>query len=136
MLTGADQVPWLLVLLVAAPGIGSLLQLALARTREFDADLDAIGLTGDPVGLAAALTKLECYQGRFWQDIVLPGRRIPDPSILRSHPATEERVRRLAELRDLAPAVPLPRMRDTFHHHGAVPETPPKPRWRKSGLWY
>jgi heat shock protein HtpX len=34
------------------------LQLALSRAREFDAKLDAAGLTGDPEGLASALAKL------------------------------------------------------------------------------
>ncbi|MGF1611666.1 MAG: zinc metalloprotease HtpX, partial [Kiloniellales bacterium] len=81
LLAGVEQVPWLLVLLlIFAPSIGTLLQLALSRTREFEADLDGAGLTRDPAGLAAALQKLERYQGRFWEDIFLPGRRAPDPS--------------------------------------------------------
>ena len=55
-----EQVPWLAVLvLLAAPTVGGLLQMALSRTREFDADLGAAMLTGDPDGLASALTKLE-----------------------------------------------------------------------------
>ena len=40
------------------------IQMALSRTREFDADLGAAMLTGDPDGLASALTKLERAQGR------------------------------------------------------------------------
>jgi heat shock protein HtpX len=97
---GGEQVPWLAVLvLMAAPTVGGLLQMALSRTREFDADLGAAMLTGDPDGLASALRKLEQMQGRRWENIFLPGGRIPDPSVLRTHPITEERVRRLMALK-------------------------------------
>ncbi len=94
------QVPWLAVLvLLAAPTVGGLLQMALSRTREYDADLGAAMLTGDPEGLASALVKLERAQGRLWESLLLPGGRIPDPSVLRTHPPTDERVRRLMALK-------------------------------------
>lgn len=100
------QVPWLGVLvLLVAPTIGGLLQMALSRTREFDADLGASLLTGDPDGLAQALTKLEKAQGRLWENLILPGGRIPDPSILRTHPLTETRVARLKALKDASGVV-------------------------------
>lgn len=95
------QVPWFAVLiLIASPTIGSLLQLALSRTREFDADLGAAMLTGDPMGLASALQKLERVQGRRWENMMLPSGRIPDPSMLRTHPKTEDRVARLRALQN------------------------------------
>lgn len=134
ILIGGGSVPWLLVpLLVFAPTIASLLQLALSRAREFDADLDAAGLTGDPVGLAAALEKLE-RGGGLWERLLLPGRRAPDPSLLRSHPATEERIKRLLELRPPARALELP---------GAGPPASPdglarvrrRPRYHVTGIW-
>lgn len=94
------QVPWTgVIILLAAPTVGGLLQMALSRTREFDADLNAAALTGDPDGLASALAKLEKAQGRMWEGMMLPGNRIPDPSILRTHPRTEERVARLMAFR-------------------------------------
>ncbi|MDP6706369.1 MAG: zinc metalloprotease HtpX [Alphaproteobacteria bacterium] len=121
--------------LILAPTVASLLQLALSRAREFDADLDAAGLTGDPVGLARALAKLEQRHAGAWERIFLPGRRVPDPSILRSHPKTEDRVERLLSLRakerpeGLRPAevVALP---------SALRPVEARPRWRRSGLWY
>jgi heat shock protein HtpX len=62
------QVPWEgVIVLLAAPSVGGLLQMALSRTREFDADLNAAALTGDPDGLASALAKLERAQGRMWE---------------------------------------------------------------------
>lgn len=137
VMTGAAVVPWLLVLLmVFAPAIGTLLQLALSRTREFDADLEAATLTGDPAGLASALQKMERYQSRFWEDILLPGRRVPDPSILRSHPHTAERVRRLLELRGKPRFEPLTLFDEPAQHHAFIPESPRRPRWRRWGTWY
>ncbi|MDQ6434230.1 zinc metalloprotease HtpX [Mesorhizobium sp. LHD-90] len=95
-----EPVPWLAVLvLLAAPTVGGLLQMALSRTREFDADFGAAVLTGDPDGLASALQKLERARGRLWEGILLPGGRIPDPSVLRTHPATKDRLERLAALK-------------------------------------
>jgi heat shock protein HtpX len=136
LLTGKG-VPWLLiVVLIFAPTIMSLLQLALSRAREYDADLDAAGLTGDPAGLASALRKFELHQGTFWEEIVFPGRRIPEPSLLRTHPPTEERVRRLLDLSEPAEA-PMHR-----HPHDPVALPPDTaraathPRWRWPGVWY
>lgn len=100
-----EPVPWLGVLvLIVAPTVGALLQLALSRTREFDADLGAAMLTGDPDGLASALAKLEREQGRMWEQMMLPGGRSPQPSVLRSHPPTRERVARLMRLKSNADA--------------------------------
>ena len=136
LLIGGLGVSWLLVgVLVAAPTLMSLLQLALSRAREYEADLDAAALTGDPVGLASALEKLERYQGRFWEEIVFPGRRIPEPSLLRTHPPTGERIRRLLELRE-----PAGRPGPWSPEATALPEgmglVGPRPRWRWPGLWY
>lgn len=121
--------------LIMAPTIGALLQLALSRAREYDADLEAAQLTGDPEGLASALAALERRQGRMWESFVLPGARIPDPSILRTHPSTEERVRRLLELRGMRqPPIHLP------DHPARLPANRPpvtrRPRLHAHGLWY
>jgi heat shock protein HtpX len=123
---GEPGMPWTgILLLIAAPSIGSLLQLALSRTREYDADLGAALLTGDPDGLASALVKLESAQRRNWEGMMLPGGRIPDPSILRSHPRTADRIARLKALQGEA-GEPRPAPAPT---RASVPTI--RPSWRR-----
>lgn len=86
-------------ILIFAPIVTDLLQLALSRTREYNADLGAAALLGDPETLASALLKIDAYQGNILEQIFLPGYRSPEPSLFRTHPPTKERVKRLLSLR-------------------------------------
>ena len=87
------------LLMFAAPSVMVMLQLAVSRTREFSADLGAAELTGDPYGLASALTKLERPKPKgILGRILHPGMHRKEPAMLRTHPPTEERVEKLMEL--------------------------------------
>lgn len=126
-----------LLLLIFAPTIGGLLQLALSRAREYDADLDGAALTGDPEGLASALALLERRQGAVWEGLVLPGSRIPDPSLLRTHPRTEDRIARLLALRrDTSNPVNVSTARASPDPTIVPVVRDPRIHWHRLGIWY
>jgi heat shock protein HtpX len=134
---------WGLLVLIFAPAASTMLQLALSRSREFHADMGAIELTHDPVGLASALKKLERAQtDSFWRRIFVPY-RVLEPTVLRTHPATEERIERLMSLVSEASAT-FPALRPDEPPLGRrVPPEPddfPRirdgPQWHVSGLRY
>lgn len=99
---------WLLLcgtVLFLSPTFSLLLQFALSRSREFNADLGAVALTGDPYGLASALDKLDRLSDHhsFWQRMMSPERLERQPGLLRTHPDMEQRIKILLEL--VSPAV-------------------------------
>ncbi|GAB7082037.1 zinc metalloprotease HtpX [Megalodesulfovibrio paquesii] len=99
LLVEKHPVPWLLIaILLAAPMASALLQLALSRSRELEADLEAVRLCGDPLALASALARLERAQQPMLARVLFPGRQDPNPSLFRTHPDTSARIRRLTEL--------------------------------------
>lgn len=116
--------------LAIAPQLALLAQLGLSRVREFDADRLAAELTGDPHGLASALAKIERVS-RSWRAWLLPGWGNPEPSWLRTHPATAERIERLLELAPPPAMPPFPSAR----FDPEVTVSPRPPRWRTGGLW-
>ena len=87
-----------LLVLTLAPIVVQLLQLALSRGREAEADLAAAELTGDPEALAVALQKLRQWQERGLRRVFPTGRVLHLPTLLNDHPPTEERIRRLRRL--------------------------------------
>lgn len=134
VLSGSAEINWLgLFVLAGSPLIALLTQLGLSRVREFDADLTAAQLTGDPAGLASALAKIERI-GRSWRGVLMPGWGNPQPSWLRTHPATEERIERLLALPPQSPELDFrPAAAWRHEHFGAA--VPRAPRWRFGGLW-
>ncbi len=137
ILTDSARVPWLAMLvLFLAPTIGNLLQNGLSRAREYDADLEGALLTGDPIALASALEKLEHYHGRMWEDIFLPGRRIPQPSVLRSHPQTADRVARLRDLQGQPELFPIEIPEEPMMTLIGLGPIAMRPRYRVPGLWF
>lgn len=101
----------LLAAAILAPIAAGLLQMALSRSREFEADRAGAELIGTGEPLAQALQKLEVYSARVPMDIApaqaqafivnpLSGRKANFANLFRTHPTTEARVERL---RSLAP---------------------------------
>ncbi len=109
VLMGEATTSWLLIAaLVASPTVSLLLQLALSRTRERDADLVAARLTGDPRALASALHKIGTFHTNLL-DTMLFRRHGPRPEeaspLLRTHPENRERIDTLLALAHASPGV-------------------------------
>ncbi len=125
-----------LFVLITAPSIMSFLQLSLSRMKEFDADRQAVLLTGDPEGLAMALTKLGAYETSIFDILFGRGHGTSIPSILRTHPETEERIKRLLSLK----MPPKQTLHHSDHDKFAVPvhyqQSVKKPGWHLGGFWY
>jgi heat shock protein HtpX len=136
-LVGESRMPWLVIaVLFLAPALGNMLQMALSRRREFDADLDAVRLTGDPKAVASALRKVERHQGGFIEDLLLPSRRIPAPSLLRTHPPTAARLARLERVEAMPQNSPLAVVDQPMVTMVGRGPSSLRPRYRISGLWF
>jgi heat shock protein HtpX len=89
---------WLLFFIfLSIPPITILLQLSLSRIREYAADIDAVILTNDVNGLKNALLKLEIIEENILNQIFNPFSKSREPSLLRTHPDSKKRIRRLEE---------------------------------------
>ncbi len=94
-----------LLMIIVAPIAASLIQLAISRSREFEADATGAATTGDPYALARALQKLDDYSKR------IPMQASPSNahlfivapllgsggigSLFSTHPPMKERIQRL-----------------------------------------
>lgn len=119
-----------LVLLASAPQLALLTQMGLSRIREFDADLEATALTGDPAGLASALDRIDLAR-RDWRAFLMPGLGNPEPSWLRTHPATRERIRRLLALQPATGG-----LGSETPDLDWLPAAPGRSRWHAGGIWF
>ena len=96
-----------LAMALLAPIAASLIQMAISRSREFEADRGGAEISGDPHALADALAKIDAYARGIPMPVAeehpataqmmimnpLSGGGIA--SLFSTHPATEERVARL-----------------------------------------
>ncbi len=96
-----------IIAVIVAPIAATLIQLAISRSREFQADADGARIVDDPEALAAALQKIEMGARRIPMEvsnstahlfIVNPFAGLKGANLLATHPPTEERVARLARM--------------------------------------
>lgn len=96
----------MLLLALLAPMAAGLLQMALSRSREYEADRAGAELCGDARPLASALRKIEAYARQVPMDVPpaqasayivnpLTGRQVNFARLFTTHPATDERIARL-----------------------------------------
>jgi heat shock protein HtpX len=135
---GGERFPWLsVVLLVLAPTLMTLLQLGLSRAREFEVDRAAALLTGDPLGVASAIARLDAAPGSPMEELVsaVPARKVPLPSMLRFPPPPE---RRIAQLNAFS-APPMPPLDIAEGPRISLIGVGPiemRPRYRLPGVWF
>ena len=106
-----DESPGLvggLFTIILAPIIATIIQLAISRAREYEADATGARLVHDPLALASALQKLQCgtevrpmvnaNPATAHLFIVNPFSGLNFAGWFSTHPPTEDRVRRLYQM--------------------------------------
>jgi heat shock protein HtpX len=99
----------LLIMAIVAPMAAGMLQMAVSRSREFEADRVGSQISGEPLALASALRRLERVSQQAPMDITpaqasawivnpLTGNRRDMSRLFMTHPPVEERVARLEQL--------------------------------------
>ena len=99
----------MLIMAIIAPIAAGMLQMAVSRSREFEADRVGSQISGDPLALASALRRLERVSQQAPMDIApaqasawivnpLTGNRRDMSRLFMTHPPVEERVARLEQL--------------------------------------
>ena len=136
-----------IALMLLAPMAAGLVQMAISRGREYEADRVGAEIAGDPQALASALQKIDAYARRITNQtaernpasgqmfIVNPLAGRGADNLFSTHPATGNRVRALMELgakmgiqsRARTPDLTQPRPAAGFTTTG-VPTTPTEPR--------
>lgn len=105
----------MLAMAILAPIAAGLLQMALSRSREYEADRSGAELLGTGEPLASALLKIENYVRQVPMDIdpahatayiinPLTGRKVSFANLFSSHPPTADRVARLRHQHTHSPA--------------------------------
>ena len=93
-----------LIMLILAPIAATLIQLAVSRSREYQADASGAHYTGNPYALASALQKLDAYSRRVPMQatpstahlfIIQPLLGISFGNLFSTHPPIAERIERL-----------------------------------------
>jgi heat shock protein HtpX len=93
-----------LFMLILAPIAASLIQLAVSRSREYQADAAGAHFTGNPYALASALSKLDTYSRRLPMQatpstahffIIQPFLGMNFGSLFSTHPPIAKRIERL-----------------------------------------
>jgi heat shock protein HtpX len=111
----------LLVVMIVAPLAATLIQLAISRSREYDADKGGAILTGDPMSLASALSKISVGNAQARVPLTtnpatahlficnpLKGEGLM--ALFSTHPPTPERIKRLEAMAGVTSSFKTPQV--------------------------
>ncbi len=106
---GGGGIIGLLVMTIVAPIAAMLIQMAISRSREYLADASGAKFSGNPLGLAGALNKLQTASKQIPMEAAKPATAhmfIVNPlsgrsllNLFSTHPPIEERIARLRAMR-------------------------------------
>lgn len=107
---GSSNIFTTMAVMILAPLAASLIQMAISRSREFEADRGGAEIAGEPLALASALDKIQKYAlgipfvaaehhpATAQMMIINPLFGGGVAKMFSTHPATEERIARLQEM--------------------------------------
>ena len=133
-----------ILLVVLAPIAAMIVQMAVSRSREYEADRIGAEIAGDPRGLASALLRLEQYkQGRLNEAaeanparahvfIINPLSGLRMDGLFSTHPATANRV---AALERMAGGMGPPEGISSGGGSAGIPPAPPRVQPSRPGPW-
>ena len=133
-----------ILLIVLAPIAAMIVQMAVSRSREYEADRVGAEIAGDPAGLASALLRLEQYkQGRVNEAaeanpasahvfIINPLSGLRMDGLFSTHPATANRV---AALEAMAARMGPPSGPASIPPAAGIPGAPSRVPPRQPGPW-
>lgn len=102
----------MLIVAIVMPIVATIIQMAVSRSREYNADEGSAYLTGHPEWLISALQKLDDYSKNYTMNNVTPqtshmfiinplnGVQGAISSMFRTHPSTQDRIKRLEEIKE------------------------------------
>jgi heat shock protein HtpX len=111
----------LLIVALLAPLAAAIIQMAVSRSREYEADRGGAALTGEPLSLASALQKIASDNARASVPVTTnpstahmlimnPFRGDGLMSLFSTHPPTAERVKRLEAMASTTSSLKTPRV--------------------------
>lgn len=106
----------MIAMMILAPMAAAVVQMAISRSREYEADRVGAEICGNPLWLADALRKIQSFAARIDNDdaernpqtahmfIINPLHAHARDKLFSTHPATENRIRALEEMAAQMPA--------------------------------
>jgi heat shock protein HtpX len=129
-----------LLVMILAPLAAMLVQMAISRSREYEADRAGAELSGEPQALASALNKIshaaadipnpraERNPASAHLFIINPLHGTGADNLFSTHPSTENRIARLLQMAGAAGAVYTPEPQPARRGRSILPETAPRPQ--------